>query len=137
MVFNDEMQTRFPQLYPIARAGAPTAEQIPAPTAAQAEVPEGIRQLAEGVQKFMPMIEQVTGLDRKTIFMQLLKTGSRGGGLVELINGLSGNRPAPEAKFVKMLKTGAIWIPVGIFLAGLSVVGVVVFAKILLMVINS
>lgn len=131
MDFNDELQARFPQLYPISRVGAPTVEQMP-PQAESPQVPEGIRQLSDGVQKFMPAIEQITGLDRKTIFMQLLKTGSRGGGLVELINGLSGTKPAPEAKFVKMLKTGAVWVPVGIGLTGLSIVLVVFFAKFLL-----
>jgi hypothetical protein len=115
-----------------AENGLQTVEQIPE----NPQVPEGIRQLADGVQKFMPMIEQVTGLDRKTIFMQLLKTGSRGGGLVELINGLSGTKPAPEAKFVKILKTAAIWVPVAILLTGLSLVGIVVFAKFLLMLVG-
>lgn len=55
--FGEELKIRYPHLYGVEQTGVSTVEQMPE----NPQVPEGIRQLADGVQKFMPMIEQVTG----------------------------------------------------------------------------
>lgn len=92
-------------------------------------VPVGMQQLADGVNSFMPMIEQVTGLTRREIFLQLVKSGVRGGSLLDVLTGLAGQKPAPEAKFIKYVKTLAIWVPVALFLLGVSIVAVYAFLK--------
>ncbi|MCJ7481786.1 MAG: hypothetical protein MUO31_02350, partial [Thermodesulfovibrionales bacterium] len=40
-------------------------------------MPIGSKQIVDTVNNFMPIIEQVTGLTRREIFLQMMKTGAR------------------------------------------------------------
>ena len=97
--------------------------------AAPAGIPPGAQQIVNTVNGFLPIIEQVTGLSRREIFLQLLKNGFKGGGIESLLNGLMGKTPTPEAKFIKYVKTLALWVPVALFLLGMSIVTVYAFLK--------
>jgi hypothetical protein len=104
----------------------------PAPTAQAPQQPPMITNIANTVDAYMPALEQITGLTRREIFLHLLKTGLKGGSVESLVNGLIGGQaPQTDAKFVRYVKTLAVWVPVSILLLGLSVVSVVVFAKFL------
>lgn len=96
---------------------------------AQPAMPPGAQQIVNTVNSFIPMIMEVTGLTRREIFLSLLKSGFKGGGIESLINGLMGKTPAPEAKFIKYVKTLAIWVPVALLLLGMSIVAVYAFLK--------
>jgi hypothetical protein len=93
------------------------------------QMPPGAQQIVSTIDGFMPIIEQVTGLTRREIFLQMLKTGARGGNWLDVLTGLAGQKPAPEAKFIKYVKTLAIWVPVALFLLGISIVAVYAFLK--------
>jgi hypothetical protein len=96
-------------------------------------VPQVVKEMGDFVDAALPTIERITGLTRREITLQLLKTGLKGGGIEMLINGFMGKPPAQEVKFVRVVKTLAIWVPVFVFLLGLSGVGVILFAKLALM----
>jgi hypothetical protein len=92
-------------------------------------MPIGSKQIVDTVNNFMPIIEQVTGLTRREIFLQMMKSGVRGGNWLDVLTGLAGTKPTPEAKFIKYVKTLAIWVPVALFLLGMSIVAVYAFLK--------
>lgn len=97
-------------------------------------IPPGAQQIIGTVNNFMPIIEQVTGLTRREIFIQMMKSGAKGGSWFDVFAGLVGTpKPAPEAKFIKYVKTLAIWIPVALFLLGMSIVTVYAFLKLTVM----
>jgi hypothetical protein len=96
------------------------------------EIPEPAKNLFKTANAFMPYIEELTGMNRREITGHVLKIAVKGGNADGLIGALLGGKPAPEPKFVKYLKTGAIWVPVAIFLTGASLVGLVLFAKLLI-----
>lgn len=127
MTFKDELRKRYPDLYPGEQI-APPAEQ-PAPGG----MPPGAQQIAQTFNNFIPIIEQVTGLTRREIFLQMIKSGARGGNWLDVLTGLAGQKPAPEAKFIKYVKTLAIWVPVALFLLGMSIVAVYAFLKLTVM----
>jgi hypothetical protein len=108
----------------------------PAPAPA-AELPEPMKKIADQIETFMPMIENLTGLKRHEIFLHLLKTGVRGGSIDSFINGLMGRAPAPEAKFVRYVKTLALWGPLAFFLMGLAIMGLYFFTKLMVNVIGA
>lgn len=95
-------------------------------------VPPGLQQIADSVEGFIPVIEKMTGLSRRDISLQLLKTGFKGGGLMDIINGLQGRQQQPDVKFVRYVKTLAVWVPVAVLLFGLAIVGVIGFAKLVI-----
>jgi len=95
-------------------------------------VPAGIQQFTGMIDGIMPAIEQMTGLSRREIFLQLLKTGFKGGGLMDIINGLAGKQTPTDAKFVRYVKTLAVWVPVFVLLMGGAIVGVVGLAKLVI-----
>jgi len=109
-----------------ALTGQPVPEQPPQP-------PVVIQNIANTVNQFMPALEQITGLTRREIFLHLLKTGLKGGTFESMISGLLGQAaPQTDAKFVRYVKTLAVWVPVAILLLGLSIVTVIAFAKLIL-----
>jgi hypothetical protein len=59
----------------------------------------------------------------------MMKSGVRGGNWLDVLTGLAGTKPTPEAKFIKYVKTLAIWVPVALFLLGMSIVAVYAFLK--------
>jgi hypothetical protein len=81
------------------------------PTSQQQDMMAGFTQ---NVERFLPAIEQLTGLSRREIFLHLIKAGIRGGGVNGILEGLLGQKPPQEAKFVRMVKTMAIWVPIGV-----------------------
>lgn len=96
------------KLFQGIRSGQPPDPAAPG----HAEIPEGLKQIGDTIETIMPMVERITGLNRKDIFLQLMKTGIKGGNLETFINGFLGKPPAQEAKFVRYVKTLAIWVPV-------------------------
>jgi len=126
MAFIDELKQRNPELF--TSEGQSQIAQPGVPGAAP-QLPIGAQQLASTIEAFMPMIEQTTGLTRREIFLQMLKTGSRGGGWLDVLTGLAGTKPAPEAKFVKYVKTLAIWVPVAFGLTAGIVLGLFILLK--------
>jgi hypothetical protein len=104
---------------------------VPIP-AAETAVPVETTSIAQRIDPILTVVEQVTGLTRREIFLQVLKSGVRGNGISGLLDGLLGQKPAPEAKFIRYVKIIAIWVPVFILLMGLSLVGVFVFGKFML-----
>jgi hypothetical protein len=118
MAFLDDLRARNPELF--------KDEPI---EAAPAGMPPGAQQIVNGVNSFMPVIERVTGLNRREIFLQLMKSGVKGGNLLDVLTGLAGNKPAPEAKFVKYVKTLAIWVPVALGLTGFVVISLYILLK--------
>lgn len=122
MAFLDDLKARNPELFPDKQTAV-------APQGTQPQVPPGAQQVANMIDGFMPIIEQTTGLTRREISLQLLKTGFKGGNLLDVITGLSSNKPVQEAKFQKYVKTLAIWVPVALFLIGISIVAVYAFLK--------
>ena len=101
----------------------PVLQPQQAPTPVQQPQVDMVQNLQANVDRFLPVIEQITGLSRREIFLHILKTGMRGGGVDSLINGLLGQqKPNTDAKFVRYVKTLAIWVPVSV---GLFIVMVV------------
>jgi len=129
MSFRDFLMQRNPELYPPLVGETRIAGPAPQPTGA----PPALNQIAETVENIMPTIEKITGLSRRDIFMALLKTGLKGGGIDSILNALMGKQEK-EVKFVRYVKTLAIWVPVAIFLLGIAIASVVLFVKLLLMV---
>jgi hypothetical protein len=122
MAFIDDLKARNPELF--------EGEQPEVTTESPAGgMPPGAQQIVGTINNFMPIIEQVTGLTRREIFLQMLKTSARGGSFLDVLTGLTGNKPAPEAKFIKYVKTLALWVPVALFLLGISIVAVYAFLK--------
>ena len=99
------------------------------------EMPQGMAQVVNSVESFMPAVEKITGLTRRDISLALLKGGLKGGSLDSILNTLMGKRET-EVKFVRYVKTLAIWVPVAVFLFGLAVVGIILFAKFLIVVLG-
>jgi hypothetical protein len=106
---------------------APEKEEIAAGNGGG--MPPGAQQIANTFNNFIPIIEQVTGLTRREIFLQMLKSGARGGNWLDVLTGLAGQKPAPEAKFIKYVKTLAIWVPVALGLTGFVIVALYAFLK--------
>jgi hypothetical protein len=96
-------------------------------------VPQAVKEFADFVEAALPTFERLTGYSRRELTGQALKVVLKGGGLESFLGGLMGKPPAQEVKFVRVVKTLAIWVPVFVFLLGLSGVGVILFAKLALM----
>lgn len=96
----------------------------------QPPIPPGMANIQQMADQFLPVIENITGLSRREIFLQLMKTGLRGGSLETLINGFMGKQVEREAKFVRYVKTLAVWLPVAFLLGGLTIICLFAFAKI-------
>jgi hypothetical protein len=96
------------------------------------EVPIGIQQIGNAIKDFMPMVEEITGLNRKEITLTLLKNGMKGGNLVDLITGLANPKPTPQAKIITMFKTAVVYVPLFVALMGGTVIFLVFLAKLLL-----
>jgi len=97
------------------------------------EVPIGIQQIGNAIKDFMPMVEEITGLNRKEmITLTLLKNGMKGSNLVDLITGLADPKPTPQAKIITMFKTAVIYVPLFLALMGGTVIFLVFLAKLLL-----
>ena len=104
----------------------------PAPAAAAApEVPEGVKQFFGFIDAAMPMIEKTTGLNRKDIFLHILKTGFKGGGIDAFLKGFMDTPAAKEIKFVRVVKTLAIWVPVGLGLTCLVIICLYFFIRLM------
>ena len=121
--FIEELRRRSPELFSGEQTVTPAEQPEPG------GMPPGAQQIAQTFNNFIPIIEQVTGLTRREIFLQMIKSGARGGNWLDVLTGLAGQKPAPEAKFIKYVKTLAIWVPVALFLLGMSIVAVYAFLK--------
>ena len=64
------------------------------------EVPIGIQQMGNAVKSIMPMVEEITGLNRKEITLNLLKSGLKGNNIVDILTGLANPKPTPQAKII-------------------------------------
>jgi len=95
------------------------------------EMPVGIQQIGNAIKGFMPMLEEISGLDRKEITLTLLKNGVKGGNLVDLITGLADPKPTPQAKIITMFKTAVVYVPLFVALMGGTVIFLVFLAKLL------
>jgi hypothetical protein len=95
------------------------------------EVPIGIQQIGNSVKSLMPMIEDITGLNRKEITLTLLKSGFKGNNLVDVLLGLATPKPTPQAKIVTMFKTAVIYVPLFVALMGGTVIFLFFLAKLL------
>ena len=110
--------------------------EAPADTGASAPgMPPGMVQIVQSVNAFMPAIEQITGLTRRDIFLSLLKGGMKGQGFESILNTLMGHQEK-EVKFVRYVKTLAIWVPVAVLLFGLAMVSIIIFAKFLIVILG-
>lgn len=115
-----------------------TSPPSPPPGPPGTPVPAGVQEIANTVNQFIPVLEQVTGLTRRELFLHLMKTGLKGGGLDGLLQGLIGNNPIQkEMKFERIAKTIAIWVPIFVLLLGCSIVGIYIFAKLLVHVLGA
>jgi|GEM_PF-5116614 len=95
------------------------------------EIPIGVQQMGNAVKSVMPMIEDITGLDRKTITLTLLKSGLKGNNLIDILTGLANPKPTPQAKIITMFKTAVIYVPLFVILMGGSVIFLIFLAKLL------
>jgi hypothetical protein len=96
-------------------------------------IPPGVKQISDAVLAFMPVLEQITGTNRKELTGQFIKFGLKGGSLDTLLNGFFGTQQkVQEAKIVRILKTSAIWIPVGLLLTGLVLITLIFYTKLLI-----
>ncbi len=95
------------------------------------EVPIGIQQIGNSVKSFMPMIEDITGLNRKEITLTLLKSGFKGNNLVDILLGLANPKPTPQAKIITMFKTAVVYVPLFVALMGGTVIFLIFLAKLL------
>lgn len=115
------------------------SQQAQAPAAPEVtpgvEMPPGVAQIVGSVDAFMPAIERITGLTRRDIFLALLKGGLKGGNLDSILNTLLGKQEK-EVKFVRYVKTLAIWVPIAVLLFGLAMVSIIVFAKFLIVILG-
>ena len=118
----------------IQTGSAPAVATVQAVPAAGADAVTAIntQEILTKVDSVLTIIEQVTGLTRREISLQVLKSGVRGGGLGGVLEGLLGQKPAPEAKFIRYVKIIAIWVPAFIFFMGLAIVGVILFARLMM-----
>lgn len=93
----------------------------------------GLTQIGDTVERFVPVIEKITGLTRRDITLQLLKAGVKGnmGGLLE---GLMGKTPEKPAKFERYVKIAAIWVPVAVLLFGMVIIALVFAFKLVMAV---
>jgi hypothetical protein len=151
MVFLDEMKRKFPHLYPmsvpahtqtqplneVAVLNQPAQPPGIPPQPAPGEIPPGVKQIADTLNNFLPVIENLTGLSRREIALQLLKTGIKGGSISSVLEGLMGQKPAPEAKFIRYVKIFAVWVPAFVFLMGGALVGAFVLYKLALLLVGS
>jgi hypothetical protein len=96
------------------------------------DMPVGIQQMGNAIKGFMPMMEEITGLNRKEITLTLLKNGLKGNNLVDLITGLADPKPTPQAKIITMFKTAVIYVPLFVALMGGTVIFLIFLAKLLL-----
>lgn len=117
----------------LERFVGPGKPPTPAPATEPVPVPAAVKEFGDMVNAAMPTIENVTGLTRRELTLQLLKTGLKGGGLDMFLAGLLGKSPAQEIKFVRVVRTLAVWVPVGLGLTGLVLICLVIFAKIVLL----
>lgn len=85
--------------------------------------------MAHTVDLYMPLLERMTGLTRRELVLQLMRSGLRGGGISSLVDSLMGAKPVPEPKLVRYVKIVALWVPVFIFLMGGAMVGVFVLYR--------
>jgi hypothetical protein len=112
-------------------AGGPQPVQAPA-IPAPAAGPD-LAALALRMDPMIATIEKLTGLTRRDIFLNILKSGVKGNGVSGFIDQMLGMSSTQQnTKFDKMLaavKTVAIWLPVFAFLSGLAVIGVVLLYK--------
>jgi len=129
MSYLDDLIARNPSL---ARS---SAGATPAAADALRGIPPGMVQIVDTIENVIPTVEKITGLSRRDIFMALLKSGLRGGGVNSILNSLMGHQEK-EAKFVKYVKTLAIWVPIALLLLGLSVIAIVAFAKFMIVVLG-
>jgi hypothetical protein len=139
MPFNDHIKRVFPSLYPptpeinpYAVAEVPPPGYPPQPVPGNAPAPAVAQQLQVMTTQLEPLlgvIEQFTGLSRRELFLQLLKTGVKGGGISGFIDLLQGHKPPEDAKFIRYTRTLALYVPLFVFLMGLSIVGVILFGK--------
>jgi hypothetical protein len=111
--------------------------QVPADagTPSTPGIPPGMAQIVNSVEMFMPAIEKITGLTRRDIFLAVLKGGMRGQSFESILNTLMGHQEK-EVKFVRYVKTLAIWVPVAVLLFGLAMVSIIVFAKFLIVILG-
>ena len=117
---------------PVPDPGGSPGPASPVPVPGPGEIPVGVQQIADTVEKFMPMVEQMTGLNRRELSLQLLRSGLRGGNINSFLDALTGNKPAPEAKFIRYVKVLAIWVPVAVLLFGIACVSVILYAKLVM-----
>jgi len=96
-------------------------------------MPPGMVQIVNSVEAFMPAVEKITGLTRRDIFLAVLKGGMRGQGFESILNTLMGHQEK-EVKFVRYVKTLAIWVPIAILLFGIAIIAIVMFTKFLMVV---
>jgi len=109
-------------------------EKVPEST--KPVVPPGFQQVVDSLDSFMPGIEQITGLSRKELTLHLVKAGIKGGSIDSVLGGLMGKPPAADVKIVRLIKTFAIWIPIGIGLIGFILVSLLIYTKFLLSLIT-
>lgn len=95
------------------------------------DIPVGVQQMGNAVKSFMPMIEDITGLDRKTITLTLLKSGLKGNNIIDILTGLANPKPTPQAKIITMFKTAVIYVPLFVALMGGTVIFLIFLAKLL------
>lgn len=105
------------------------AARVPRTHIPDDELPPGGKQLLKSFMPFIDDLEGLTGMGRKELTLNLLKTGLKGGSIDSLLLGLAGKPAAADVKFVRRVKTLAVWVPVLIFLLGFSLISLVLYAK--------
>jgi hypothetical protein len=110
--------------------GNPYSPAAPGPAPAEAApVPAGVQQIGDMLNAAMPLIEQITGLNRREISIQVLRSGLKGGGLDGIIAGLTGQiKPIAEPKFITYVKTIAVWVPIGLLVLGFGFITLYAYA---------
>jgi hypothetical protein len=87
-----------------------------------------IRDIVQRIDPVIAAIEQLSGIPRKELFMQGLKSSLKGGGLLGLVEGLTGQKPPVEAKLIRYAKVFVTWGLIAVFFGGLILITLVAYA---------
>lgn len=94
-----------------------------------------VERVLQTVKQYMPLIEEITGIQRRELFIPVLKIGLRGkfDGLLDSLGAGKPSAPAlPEMRIIKIGKFVVLWGSLAVFLFGAAIIGLLALSRILL-----